>query len=72
MEQVINQQRSFKDLTLEETKMVNGGEPTKTTSFFYDAFYYLTKGVGKVYRAAVDEGLFTRSWWEDFSIDLSS
>ena len=60
------------ELTVIEAKSVNGGIPTKSTSFFYDACYYITSGVGKVYKAAVDEGIFTRNWWADFSIDLSS
>ncbi len=62
----------FFELTIEEAKFVNGGEPTKHTSFWYDSFYELSHTVGKIYKAAVEEGIFSRSWWEDFSIDLSS
>lgn len=60
------------ELTVREAKTVNGGAPTRSTSFFYDACYYITTGIGKVYKAAADEGIFTRSWWADYSIDLIS
>lgn len=72
MKQFKHPESSFRELTFDEAKSINGGEPTKKTSFFYDAFYFVTKGIGKIYKAAEEEGLFTRSWWEDFSIDLSS
>ncbi len=61
---------SFIELTVDEVKSINGGVPSKSTSIYYDAFYYFSIGVGKAYKAA--EGLFTFSWWADRSLDTSS
>lgn len=66
------QESSFRELTFQEAKLINGGAPTKTTSFFYDALYYISNGLGKVYKAAEEEGIFTMAWWADYSIDLIS
>ena len=72
METIRSNEFSFIELTVNEVKFINGGVPTRATSIFYDAFYYIANGAGKLYRAAEEEGMFTRSWWADYSIDLSS
>ncbi|WP_343328494.1 hypothetical protein [Polaribacter staleyi] len=38
---------SLIELKLEEQININGGEPTKETDFFYDAFWYITGGIKK-------------------------
>jgi hypothetical protein len=63
----------FRELTLEEAKSINGGhEPDTTTSFWHDFSYYTSYGIGRLYKAMAKEGMFTKDYWEDFSIDLSS
>jgi len=63
----------FSELPLEEAKLINGGhEPDTTTSFWHDISYYTAYGLGRLAKAMLEEGMFTKGYWEDFSIDLSS
>lgn len=68
MEQQLFTGSNLCDLTKEECKSINGGAPDKKTSFFYDAFYFISHKVGE----AVKEGILTLDWWEDWSISISS
>lgn len=51
------------DLTINEMKMINGGEPSKSTSFFYDAVYYATYYITK-------SEILTFKFWEDWGYSI--
>jgi hypothetical protein len=50
---------NFQELTSDELKSFNGGEPTKSTSFFYDAIYYASYLITK-------SEILTFQFWEDW------
>jgi hypothetical protein len=50
---------SFRELSPEELKSFNGGEPTKSTSFFYDVVYSVSYLIGK-------SEIFTFKFWEEW------
>ncbi len=37
---------SLRELSLVDMFLINGGEPTSKTSFWYDVFYFASRGVG--------------------------
>jgi hypothetical protein len=51
---------SFRELSSEELKSFNGGEPTKSSSFFYDVVYSVSYLIGK-------SEIFTSNFWEEWS-----
>ena len=59
---------SIRELTYEEERSINGGRPDKTTSFWYDVSYYTTHALNK----ALNGGILSLSYWEDWSISLIS
>lgn len=61
---------SFKELSLEEAKFVNGGEPGKTTSFYYDAFYEVTHSIGDAVRGIIASEILTFQFWEDWGYSV--
>lgn len=57
---------NFKELTSEEAKLVNGGEPTRSTSFIYDAFYTVSHLFTHGAKALVSTGVFTYQFWVEW------
>jgi hypothetical protein len=57
-----------RDLSIGEMISINGGGPSKKTSFFYDVCYYIGHAIGE----AVQDGILTYDWWANWSIDISS
>ena len=52
----------FCDLEAIELQSIYGGEPTKSTGFYYDLFYTVSHVVGSVYREFTDpESLYNWS-----------
>jgi len=49
----------FRELSPEELKSLNGGEPTKSSSFFYDVVYSVSYLIGK-------SEIFTFAFWEEW------
>ena len=52
------------ELTMEELKSFNGGEPTKSTSFFYDAVYTVSYWITK-------SEIFTFKFWVEWDEAIS-
>lgn len=50
---------NFREMTLEELRSFNGGEPTKSTSFFYDAIYAVSYWITK-------SEILTFAFWEEW------
>ena len=50
---------NLKELSSGELKSFNGGAPTKSTSFFYDAVYSVFYLIGK-------SEIFTFNFWEEW------
>lgn len=51
---------NFHELAPEEVKSINGGSPDKTTSFWYDLFYYASHWPGHLiheFRDQIDENI---------------
>jgi len=49
------------EMSANELKLIDGGAPTRSTSFFYDAFYYMSFGIG----TALKE-MTTMEFWEQW------
>jgi hypothetical protein len=61
----------FRELTSEETRFVNGGAPTKSTSFFYDVFYSASYLITHGVNALIDTGIFTAQFWVEWDEAIS-
>lgn len=71
MEPFINFEANFRELTSEEARFVNGGEPTKSTSIFYDGFYYASNLLTRGVKAIVNTGIFTLQFWVEWDEAIS-
>jgi len=71
MEFYDNLEANFRELTSEEARFVNGGEPTKSTSFFYDVFYSASYLITQGAKALVGTGIFTAQFWVEWDEAIS-
>jgi hypothetical protein len=55
---------NLRDLTADELKCFNGGEPNKSTSFIYDAVYSVFYLIGK-------SEIFTKQFWVEWDEAIS-
>jgi len=55
---------TLRELSSEELKSFNGGAPTKSTSFFYDAVYTVSYLIGK-------SEIFTYAFWVEWDEAIS-
>lgn len=55
----------MRELTPDELKFIDGGAPSKSTSFWYDAFYYTFRGIGEV-----SKEIFTSQFWKDWELSI--
>jgi hypothetical protein len=55
---------TLRELSLDELKSFNGGEPNKSTSFFYDAVYSVFYLIGK-------SEIFTTKFWVEWDDAIS-
>lgn len=61
---------SFIELPPAEMKCVNGGAPSKTSSFFYDALYSTTHVLVNGINAIRNTGIFTFQFWEEWGYSI--
>ncbi len=55
---------NLRELSSEELKTLNGGEPTKSTTFFYDVVYSVFYLIGK-------SEILTRQFWVEWDEAIS-